>query len=303
MYRAIARNKRNTVFIIVIFFLIIGGLGWLANYAYGGSGYGILIAVLVIAALYAWMQYYFAGSQAVAMAGAVQIEKADNPRLWRIIENLSITTGTPMPRVYIVNDSAPNAFATGRDPQHAVVAATTGLLELMDDSELEGVMAHELGHVRNYDIRVSMIVFGLVVAIGFIADIFLRMAFFGGFGGGRNNNNGGGGGGGNPLVLVFGLAAMIVAPLVASMVQLAVSRQREYLADATSAMTTRHPEGLERALAKLEAYGRPMRRQNSSMSHLWISDPLKPGALSRLFSTHPPIPDRIARLEKMGGSF
>jgi heat shock protein HtpX len=237
------------------------------------------------------------------MAGAVQIEKADNPRLWRIIENLSITTGTPMPKVYIVNDPAPNAFATGRDPQHAVVAATTGLLELMDDSELEGVMAHELGHVRNYDIRVSMIVFGLVVAIGFIADIFLRMAFFGGFGGGRNNNNNGGGGGGNPIVLVFGLAAMIVAPLVASMVQLAVSRQREYLADATSAMTTRHPEGLERALAKLEAYGRPMLRQNSSMSHLWISDPLKPGALSRLFSTHPPIPDRIARLEKMGGSF
>jgi len=301
MYRAIARNKRNTVFIILIFLLFIGGLGWLANYAYGRSGYGILIAVLVIAALYAWMQYYFASSQAVAMAGAVQIEKADNPRLWRIIENLSITTGTPMPKVYIVQDPAPNAFATGRDPQHAVVAATTGLLEIMDDAELEGVMAHELGHVRNYDIRVSMIVFGLVVAVGFVADIFLRMAFFGGFGGGRNNNNGGGGG--NPIVLIFGLAAMIVAPLVASMVQLAVSRQREYLADATSAMTTRHPEGLERALAKLEAYGRPMRRQNSSMSHLWIADPLKPSALSRLFSTHPPIPDRIARLEKMGGSF
>lgn len=301
MYRAIARNKRNTVFIILIFFLIIGALGWLANYAYGSGGYGILIAVLVIAALYAWVQYYAAGSQAVAMAGAVQIQKADNPRLWRIIENLSITTGTPMPKVYIVNDPAPNAFATGRDPQHAVVAATTGLLEIMDDSELEGVMAHELGHVRNYDIRVSMIVFGLVVAVGFVADIFLRMAFFGGLGGNRNNNNGGGGG--NPIVLVFGLAAMIVAPLVASMVQLAVSRQREYLADATSAMTTRHPEGLERALAKLEAYGRPMQRQNSSMSHLWISDPLRPGALSRLFSTHPPIPDRIARLEKMGGSF
>lgn len=301
MYRAIARNKRNTVFIILTFFVIIGGLGWLANYAYGGSGYGILIAVLVIAALYAWVQYHFATSQAVAMSGAVQIEKADNPRLWRTIENLSITTGTPMPKVYIVDDPAPNAFATGRDPQHAVVAATTGLLALMDDSELEAVMAHEMGHVRNYDIRVSMIVFGLVVAVGFIADIFLRMAFFGGLGGGRNNNNNGGGG--NPIILVFGIAAMIVAPLVASMVQLAVSRQREYLADATSAMTTRHPQALERALAKLDAYARPMQRQNSSMSHLWISDPLRPSALSRLFSTHPPIPDRIARLEKMGSGF
>ncbi|KQV07495.1 M48 family metallopeptidase [Leifsonia sp. Root112D2] len=303
MYRAIARNKRNTVFIIIFFLIFIGLLAWLANLAYGGGGYGIFITVLVIAVLYAWVQYYFASSQAVAMSGGVEIQKADNPRLWNVVENLSITTGTPMPKVYIVNDPAPNAFATGRDPQHAVVAATTGLLDIMDDAELEGVMAHELGHVRNYDIRVSMIVFGLVVAIGFIADIFLRMAFFGGLSGGRNNNNNGGGGGGNPIILVFGLAAMIVAPLVASMVQLAVSRQREYLADATSAMTTRHPEGLERALAKLAEYGQPMKRQNSSMSHLWISNPLKPSLMGRLFSTHPPIPDRIARLQKMGGSF
>lgn len=301
MYRAIARNKRNTVFIILFFLVFIGALAWLANLAYGNSGYGIFITVMVIAALYAWIQYYFASSQAIAMSGGVEIAKADNPRLWNVVENLSITTGTPMPKVYIVNDPAPNAFATGRDPQHAVVAATTGLLDIMDDAELEGVMAHELGHVRNYDIRVSMIVFGLVVAIGFIADIFLRMAFFGGFGG--RNNNSGGGGGGNPIILVFGLAAMIVAPLVASMVQLAISRQREYLADATSAMTTRHPEGLERALAKLAEYGQPMKRQNSSMSHLWISNPLKPSLMGRLFSTHPPIPDRIARLQKMGGSF
>lgn len=163
-------------------------------------------------------------------------------------------------------------------------------------------MAHEMGHVRNYDIRVSMIVFGLVVAVGFIADIFLRMAFFGGMGG-RNNNNNGGGGGGNPVVLIFGLAAMIVAPLVASMVQMAISRQREYLADATGAMTTRQPDALASALQKLEAYGRPLQRQNSSMSHLWIADPLKPGMLSRLFSTHPPIEQRVERLHTMGGTF
>ncbi|BDZ55862.1 hypothetical protein GCM10025870_29350 [Agromyces marinus] len=165
------------------------------------------------------------------------------------------------------------------------------MLEIMDDSELEGVMAHELGHVRNYDIRLSMIVFGLVVAVGFISDLFVRMAFFG-----RNNN-------GNPVVMIFGLVAMLVAPLVASMVQLAVSRQREYLADATGAMTTRHPEALARALLKLEQYGRPMQRQNSSMAHLWIADPLKPGVIDRLFATHPPIPERVKRLHEMGRSF
>lgn len=294
MYRAIARNKRNTVFIILLFLLLIGALGWLAAYLFGS--YTIFAFVVIGAILYAVFQYYMASSQALSMSGAVPITKADNPRLWNVVENLSIATGTPMPAVYIVNDPAPNAFATGRDPQHASVAATTGLLDIMTDAELEGVMAHELGHVRNYDIRLSMIVFGLTVAVGFIADIFLRMAFFGG--NNRNNNNGGG-----PVVLVFGLIAAVIAPLVATLVQLAVSRQREYLADATGAMTTRHPDALASALLKLESYGRPMRRQNSSMAHLWIAEPLKPSLMSRLFSTHPPIPERVERLEKMGAGF
>lgn len=294
MYSAIARNKRNTVFIMIFFFALIAGLGWLANAVYGGGGYGMFIAVVVIAGLYVLVQYFAAGRQAIAMSGGIKLtSKADNPRLWRIVENLSITTGSPMPEVYIINDPAPNAFATGRDPKHAIVAATSGLLEIMDDSELEGVMAHELGHVRNYDIRVSMVVFGLVVAIGFISDMFLRMAFFG-----RGNNNNG-----NPLVMVFGLVAMIVAPLIATIVQLAVSRQREYLADATSAMTTRHPDALASALAKLGEYGRPMKKQNTSMAHLWISDPLKPGVMSKLFATHPPVADRIERLQTMGREF
>jgi heat shock protein HtpX len=296
MYRAIARNKRNTVFIILVFLLIIGGLGFLTSAIYQNTT--IVIVTVVISLAYAVFQYFFASGQAISSSGAVQIQKADNPRLWRIVENLSITTGTPMPAVYVVNDPAPNAFATGRDPQHASVAATTGLLDIMTDAELEGVMAHELGHVRNYDIRVSMIVFGLVVAVGFIADMFLRFAFFGG---GRNNNNGGGGG--NPVVLILGLVAMLVAPLVAGLVQAAVSRQREYLADATGALTTRHPDALASALEKLQAYGRPMKKQSSSMSHMWIADPLKPGMLTRLFSTHPPIVDRVARLEKIGGEF
>jgi heat shock protein HtpX len=291
LYSAIAKNKRNTVFIILFFLAIIGGLGWLAAAIY--NDVTIVIVTLVIATGYALIQYFTAHRQALSMSGAIELRsKADHPRLWRTIENLSITTGTPMPKVYVISDPAPNAFATGRDPEHAVVAATTGLLEIMDDAELEGVMAHELGHVRNYDIRLSMIVFGLVVAVGFISDMLVRMAFFG-----RGNNNG------NPLVLVFGLVAMLVAPLVASLVQLAVSRQREYLADATGAMTTRHPDALASALEKLEAYGRPMRRQNSSMAHLWIADPLRPGVIDRLFATHPPIADRVKRLEQMGGAF
>lgn len=284
MYRAIAANKRNTVFIIIVFVLLIGGLGLVADYLYGG-GMTIFIGTLIGATAYVLFQYFASSSQALSMAGARQIEKRDNPRLYRIVENLAITEGMPMPKVYIVNDPAPNAFATGRDPEHASVAATTGLLDLMDDRELTGVMAHELGHVKNYDIRVSTIVFGLVVAVGLLADILVRMAFFGG-----NRNNG------NPIVLVFGLVAMIVAPLVATLIQAAVSRQREYLADATGALTTRDPEALASALQKLGDYARPMRKQNSTMAHLWISDPMKPGVIDRMFQTHPPIPDRVKRL-------
>lgn len=293
MYRNIAKNKRNTVFIIILFIIIIGGLGLLAAYIY--RDISIVIITLVIAIGYAVIQYFAASSQALALSGARQITKADNPRLYRIVENLSITTGTPMPKVYIINDPAPNAFATGRDPQHASVAATTGILELLDDSELEGVMAHEIGHVQNYDIRVSMIVFGLVVAVGFISDMLLRLSFFGG----RSNNNNGGG----MITLVLGLAAFIIAPLVAAVVQAAVSRQREYLADATAALTTRHPDALASALEKLAQYGRPMQKQNSTMAHMWIADPTKPGLMDKLFSTHPPIADRVKRLIDSGRSF
>ena len=295
MYSAIAANKRNTVFIMLVFLVIIGGLGWFAAYIYGDIN--IAIFTVVIAAAYAFFQYYLASSQALSMAGAIEIQKSDNPRFFRIIENLCIATGTPMPRVYIINDQAPNAFATGRDPQHASVAATSGLLDLMDDAELEGVMAHELGHVRNYDIRVSMIVFGLVVAVGFLADMLVRMSFFAG---NRRDDNGNGG---NPVVMIFGLVAMIIAPHVATMVQQAISRQREYLADATGALTTRHPEALASALQKLAAYGRPLQKQSSSMAHMWIADPEKPGLAERLLSTHPPIAERIERLHEMGGKF
>ena len=297
MYRNIAKNKRNTVFIIILFVIIIGALGLALSAFMGGNPWVVTTATVIGAGLFTLIQYFAASGQALAISGAQEITKADNPRLYRIVENLSITTGTPMPKVYIINDPAPNAFATGRDPQHASVAATTGILELLDDSELEGVMAHELGHVQNYDIRVSMIVFGLVVAVGFISDIALRFTLFGGRG--NNNNNGGG----NPVMLIIGLVALVLSPIVAAVVQAAISRQREYLADATGALTTRHPDALASALEKLGQYGRPMRRQNSTMAHMWIADPTKPGIMDKLFSTHPPIADRVKRLIESGRSF
>jgi len=290
VYSAIAANKRNTVFIMVIFLIIIGGLAWLASYTY--DNISLLFIIVIGAILYVVIQYFAAGSQALLFTGAIQIEREQNPRLWNMVENISITTGMPMPKVYIINDPAPNAFATGRDPKHASIAVTSGLLDIMDDAELEGVLAHEMGHIQNFDIRVSMIVFGLVVAVGIIADILLRMMFFSR---GRDNNN--------PVVAILGIVAIIVAPLVAMLVQLAVSRQREYLADATGALTTRHPEGLASALQKLGEYGAPVRRKSSSMAHMWISDPDKPGFAARMLSTHPPIADRIERLHDMGGKF
>jgi heat shock protein HtpX len=304
MYKAIAANKRNTVFIIALFIVIVAAIGLAVNYIWGngaGGDFTIFYAVIIGAGIYTLIQYFAAGSQALAITGAQEIQKADNPRLYNIVENLSITTGLPMPRVYIIDDPAPNAFSTGRDPKHASVAATTGILALMNDSELEGVMAHEMGHVQNYDIRVSTLVFGLVVAIGFLADVLLRLSIFGGFGGrGGNRNNGGGG---NPVILVLSIVALVISPILAALIQAAVSRQREYLADASSAMITRNPPELESALAKLGQYGRPVARQNSSMAHMWLADPNKPGLISKLFGTHPPIPDRIARLEKIGSSF
>lgn len=288
MYSAIAANKRNTVIIMIFFVILIGGLGWLISELYGG-GYFITAGVVIGALFYTLLQYFIADKVALSINGAHQIEKRDNPRLYRIVENLSITTGMPMPKVYVIEDPAPNAFATGRDPNHASVAATTGLLNIMDDTELEAVMAHELGHVQNYDIRVTMIVFGLVSIVGLIADIMLRLMWFGG--NDRRDVP--------PAMYLLGIVAAILTPLIAMLVQLAVSRQREYLADATGAMTTRHPEGLANALTKIGHYGSSMKRQNSSTAHLFFANPLKGATISKLFSTHPPVKDRVARLRKM----
>ena len=292
MYKAIAANKRNTVLIMAVFIGIIGAIGWAVSYLYGNRS--IAYIVIVVAVIYAFIQYFIASKLLIASTGAVEIEKKDNPRYYRIVENLAITIGVQTPKVYIIDDPAPNAFASGRDPKHSIVAATSGLIELMNDQELEAVMAHEMGHVQNYDIRVSMIAFGLVSAIGFLTDIILRMLFFGGD---RRDSNT------SPIVLAIGIVVLILAPIVAVIVQLAVSRQREYLADATGALTTRNPEALESALTKLQQFGRPMKKQSTSSAHLFINDPLKPGLFSKLFSTHPPLADRIARLHANEAKF
>jgi heat shock protein HtpX len=290
LYKAIAANKRNTVLIMVVFVLIIAAIGYLFSKVYGSTG--IFWGTMIGAGIYAFIQYFIAAKVALTLNGAKEIQKSDDPRYYRIVENLAITEGMPMPRVYIIDDPAPNAFATGRDPKHAYVAATAGLLALMNDRELEAVMAHEMGHVKNYDIRVMMIVFGLVSAIGLIADLFMRMMWFG------DEDNAP-----SPIFLVLGIVAAILAPVVALLVQAAVSRQREYLADASSALTTRDPEALASALEKLGTVGTGLKRQNSSTAHLFFASPLKGASIAKLFSTHPPIADRIARLHTIGTSF
>ncbi len=286
MYSAIAANKRKTALIMLLFVGLIMGLAWIYTQIWGG-GPSLMIGVLIGALIYTLISYYASAKLALSINRAQQIQKRDNPRLWRTVENLAITNGMPMPAVYIMNDPGLNAFATGRDPSHAAVCATTGLLDAMTDSELEGVMAHELGHIKNYDIRVNMIAFAMVAVIGLLADILLRMSIF------RDDEDTG------SLGLVLAIAGAILAPLAATLIQLAISRQREYLADATGALTTRHPEGLASALEKIGQSGGKLKgHPNSSTAHMFFANPLSGKSLANLFSTHPPIQDRIARLRK-----
>lgn len=287
MYSEIAANKRKSIFILFVFMLFVAALAWLFGLYVGNIG--ITYGVLIGGAIYALIMYFIGGKLSLAVNGAQEIQKKDNPRLWRIVENLAITDGLPMPRVYVINDPAPNAFATGRKPSTAAVCATTGLLEIMNDTELQGVFAHELGHVKNYDIRVSMIAFALAAVVSIIADTIIRMTWF------RNNDEND-----NQLVMIFAIVAAILAPIIATLIQLAVSRKREYLADATGALTTRYPEGLISALEKIKQYGKPMQRQNTSTAHFFFANPLKGHSITNLFSTHPPIDDRIKRLQEMG---
>lgn len=291
MYSAIAENKRRTVLIMTFFVVIIGLLGWLYARIWGGGRPSITIGVLIGSAIYALLSYFAGSKMALASSGAQEVSRQENPRLYRIVENMAITDGLPMPKVYVMSDPALNAFATGRNPQNASVCVTAGLLEALTDSELQGVIAHEMGHIKNYDMRVNVVAFGLTAAIGLLADMMLRLSWFSG--GDDNDKNG-------QAFMFLGIIAGVLAPLIASLVQLAVSRQREYLADATGALTTRHPEGLIKALEKIGAYGSTLQKQSTSTAHFFIANPLKKHSLASLFSTHPPIEQRIERLRKIG---
>jgi len=293
MYSQIASNKRKTYIIMFFFIVLIFAIGLLFSKIYSNN-YTIFYFVAGFSLIYTLIAYHSGTKLSLSLNGAQEIKKADNPRLWKIIENLSITDGLPMPRVFIINDPAPNAFATGKSPDKAAVCATTGLLEIMNDDELQGVFAHEMGHVKNYDIRVAMVAFALTAAISILADIFIRISFFGGD---RRSN-----GQSNYVFLLIGIAAAILAPIVATLIELAVTRKREYLADATGALTTRYPEGLISALQKIKKTGSAMKKQNTATAHFFFANPLKNHGITNLFSTHPPIDERIKRLQDMGSN-
>jgi heat shock protein HtpX len=268
--------------------IILWALGYLIGRATGNPGFLFFIGLFSIG--YSIISYFAGAKMALAVNRAREIQKKDDPRLWRTVENLAITDGLPMPKVYIMDDPAPNAFATGRNYNNAAVCATSGLLQIMDDNELEGVIAHELGHVKNYDMRVNTLAFALVGVISMIADFFLRWSFFGG----RDDREGN-----NQLLILLAFVAAFLAPLAATLLQLAISRRREYLADATGALTTRYPEGLASALEKLEKTGSATRVQNTSTAHMFFANPLKGHSFLNLFSTHPPLEARIRTLRDM----
>ena len=261
-----------------------------------GPSTGIII--FIVAIVYSFISYFWSDKIVLATSGAKEIKKKDHPELFRTVENLAIGDGIPMPRVYIINDPSPNAFATGRDPKHAAVAATTGILEKLNKAELEGVLAHELSHVKNYDTRLLAITAVLVGFISLITDMFMRNLFWGGMGRGNDRDNRA-----QAIFLVIGIVLAILAPIIASLIQLAVSRRREFLADASGALLTRYPEGLASALEKISKDPRPLRTASSATAHLFIVNPFKgkgiQSSLTNLFSTHPPIAERVKILRSM----
>ena len=289
LYTEQSKNVTKTWLLMTVFFVVVIGFGWFFSIYYGNPN--ILYIFVVFSVLMNFFSYWFSDKIVIKLAGAKEANRAENFDLYTVVENLSITAGLPMPKVYIVQDPAPNAFATGRDKNHAVVCATTGLLAILNKTELEGVIAHELSHVGNRDMLLSTVVVVLVGFISILADVFRRSLFFGG---GRRNNNDEGGG----ILVIVGVVLSILAPLISILIQLAISRKREFLADASGALLTRYPEGLASALQKISQYSKPMVHQSNAIAHLYIADP-KGGFGKRiggLFATHPPIADRIKAL-------
>lgn len=291
MYSQITSNKRKSVLLISLFMVLVLGLGWLIDAYYGADG-GLLLVAAAYAIVTALVAYFAGDKMALMASGAKEIKKEDAPELWRLIENLCIANGQPLPKIHVIDDPAPNAFATGRTPETASVAFTTGLLARLDRTELEGVAAHELSHIKNYDVRVMTIVVVLVGVVAVMSDLFFRVSWHG-----RGDDRRRGGG----ILLVIGLVAIILAPLVANLVKLAISRRREYLADASGSLLTRYPEGLARALEKISSYQGPMKHAHSATAHLYIANPFGPsGFMAGLLSTHPPVEKRIEALRRMG---
>ena len=288
-------NIRKTWLLITLFLIIVIALGWFFSQVYGSPV--ILYFAVIFSILMNVAAYWWSDKIVLKMTGAQPVTKENARELYNIVENLSITAGLPVPKIYIVPEKQPNAFATGRNPKHAVIAVTEGLLERLNRSELEGVLAHELSHIGNYDILLSTAVVVLVGFIAILSDIFLRSRFWGGFGG-RNDRNGGQA---QAILMIIGIIMAILAPIAAILIQLAISRKREFLADASGALLTRYPDGLASALIKISQDSTPLRRASNTTAHLWFEDPLdKPGKkisrLHELFMTHPPIEERLKAL-------
>ena len=288
-----AANRRKTIGLLVG----MGVLMWCVVYAaltyFGGTGAGIVPIAVGIALVSVWGSYYGSDKLVLTMTGAKLIQESDNPKLFDLIQEVIIASGLPMPKVAIVIDSAPNAFATGRNPEHALIAFTTGILDAMDRDQLQGVIAHEMAHVANRDTLVSAVAATTAGAIAIVSDMLTRMMFFGG---GRDRNREGGG---NPLMLVISLVILVLAPLAAVMLKSAISRKRESLADATAVSFTRNPAGLRSALEVLAADSTVVQQRSTAVAHIWIESPLDSKSVSKLFSTHPPIAERIAVLKSM----
>ena len=296
VYTQISSNKRKTALLITFFLVLIIGLGY--TFSYSLESPGILFFAVILSIGMSFISYFYSDKIVLKMSKAKEIDRQANQELYRLVENLSITAGLPTPKIYVIDDTALNAFATGRDPQHAVIAFTTGILQKLDKNELEGVAAHELSHIGNYDIRLSTIIVVLVGIVALLSDWFLRISFLGG--GGRNREGGQIG----AIIAVAGIVLALLSPLIATLIQLAVSRQREYLADASGVMLTRYPQGLSNALRKLAGDHEPLEVANKATAHLYIVNPLKDlhggrSLFKNLFSTHPPLEDRVKRLEQI----
>lgn len=293
IYSSISSNKWKTWAIMVLFVVFVTTLVYVFSKALGLSDLSLVGFALIVSGLMSIGSYYYSDKLVLATSGAKEIKKSDYPEFYRIVENLCIAAGLPMPKVYVTNDPSPNAFATGRDPKHAVVCATTGLLRMMNESELEGVIGHELSHVKNYDVRLMGVVAILVGFIAILSDVFLRISFFGD----RDDRNSSG------IFVVVALVLAILSPIAATLIQLAVSRKREYLADASGALLTRYPEGLASALEKLKNDQTPPRYASNATAHLYIENPFDNKKVKNfftgLFNTHPPLEDRIRILRAM----